>query len=251
MNDPSNDFLAASNSHKGYWTHLDEIENVRRHHGDFDAGEDGMDKSINRPFRNGASILAHVHARVAAAKKSVQICSPYADFTDAEIAFIKELAARGVKVEILSNSIMTSDNMPAQVIVDKRVGPAFKGIANITVFEFGKIDAVTLGGTVPYGKLHAKFVVVDGEWVFDGTWNGDPRSRNLNSETFQKIRSIGLGQDFNDFFDFLTAQSHIFDSPEYYAIRTNPKLGKMKLEIAAHQGTLQQIFNFLGVTWLL
>ncbi len=251
MNDPNNDYMDPKNSHKGAWTHLDEIENIRRHHGDMDAGVQGMAQSVNRQYINGSSIIAHVHARVMAAKKSVKICSPYADFTEEEIAYIKQIAARGIKVEILSNSIMTSDNMPAQVIVDKKVGPAFAGIENITVYEYGKSDAVTLGGTKPYGKLHAKFIIVDDEWVFNGTWNGDPRSRNLNSETFQKIRSIGLGKDFADFYDYLTSSSHVFGSPEYLAIRTNPKLGKMKLTVAAHQGTLDEIINYLHLEWML
>ncbi|MDE3246446.1 MAG: phospholipase D family protein [Acidobacteriota bacterium] len=123
------------------------------------------------------------------ARRRVTIQSPYLILSPKGLAFFRELVRRGVEVRISTNSLASTDNFQAFSGYQKQRKAILK--AGIHVFEF-KPEPAIQGDLVPRsarGKgqrptlsLHAKTLVVDGETLFVGTFNLDPRSANLNTE---------------------------------------------------------------------
>jgi putative cardiolipin synthase len=150
----------------------------------------------DRPGKNdGAAqdtgISAELAKLVAAARNRIVIQSPYLVLSDEALALFRDATARGVRVRINTNSLASTDNLPA-----------FGGYRNqreellklgLELYEY-RPDAASqnvarknaLAGqlmpTTPIYGLHAKTVVLDGEITFIGTFNLDPRSQNLNTE---------------------------------------------------------------------
>jgi putative cardiolipin synthase len=124
------------------------------------------------------------------AEKRILIQSPYLVLSDAAIELFGRARTRGVQVRINTNSLASTDNLPA-----------FRGYRNqrkkllemgFEIYEY-KPDAATqrlqmrtaagAGGTAPITALHAKTMVVDSKVAYIGTFNFDPRSENLNTES--------------------------------------------------------------------
>ena len=155
-----------------------------------------------------------------------------------------------VRIEIVTNSVMTSDNFFTQAIIDMEMAPrllltpemqevwrskAEKGELNpefveseewkkqidhpqIFIYETGKADSVLLGGSTYYGKLHAKFIL--GEDVgFIGTSNFDYRSNLYNNELGFFFRSPELREDAIAVFDSLKSTSYRWGTKEWLHMR--------------------------------
>jgi cardiolipin synthase C len=123
------------------------------------------------------------------AKRSVTIQSPYLIPNDTVIRLFKEVIARGVKVRISTNSMANNDNLKAVSGYLKRRKEILK--AGVQVFEFKPQPGIQnklqerykISKEKPVFVIHAKTMVVDGEKLFIGTFNLDPRSMNLNTES--------------------------------------------------------------------
>jgi putative cardiolipin synthase len=124
------------------------------------------------------------------ARQEIIICNAYfipsIDFVDA----IRAAANRGVRVIILSNSPETND-LPAMSMVGR---DTYKDILAINEENMTREN----GGTVQIwewygqrydrdrqteGTIHAKYAVFDRRYALVGSYNLDPRSERLNSET--------------------------------------------------------------------
>lgn len=124
------------------------------------------------------------------ARKSVTIQSPYLIPDDSTLMLFKSLTDRGVDVRISTNSMANNDNLQAiSGYLNRR-----KDIlaAGVKVFEFKPEPGIQKKLQERYGKfaqdhpifvIHAKTLVIDGDKVFIGTFNLDPRSMNLNTES--------------------------------------------------------------------
>lgn len=126
---------------------------------------------------------------VTSAKKRVVIQSPYCVLTEKALAALADLVKKGVSVRIVTNSLAASDNLMASSGYLKQRGRLLA--AGIELFEFRpdarvwrELMAKTrpAGAPTPIFAVHAKTLVVDGETVFIGTFNLDPRSAHLNTE---------------------------------------------------------------------
>jgi cardiolipin synthase C len=133
------------------------------------------------------------------ARQRVVIQSPYLVVSDEALALLRELRARGVEVRISTNSLASTDNLPA-----------FSGYRNqraqllamgLRIHEYKPAPAVQaqliqrLTATptpAPVFSLHAKTMVIDGRTVVIGTFNFDPRSQNLNTEVGVVVRDEAL-----------------------------------------------------------
>ena len=110
--------------------------------------------------------------------------------SDEAITLFQELIDRGVKIRINTNSLPASDNLAATSGYSRqREGLLAMGV---DIYEFKPYPALAkrimqrykrLKGKNPVFAIHAKTLVVDSEVVFIGTYNLDPRSQNLNTET--------------------------------------------------------------------
>ncbi len=154
------------------------------------------------------------------------------------------------RYEMITNSVLTSDNFPAQSIVDMDMAPrmlldrkhkkawqgdieqgelnaelveseAWQALINhpqLFIYETGRNDDVYLGGDKHYGKLHSKYLVGD-EYGFVGTANFDYRSRLFNNEMGFFFLSPGLRQDLIDDFELLKSESYRWGTPEWLQMR--------------------------------
>lgn len=166
----------------------------------------------------------------------------------------------GVSIEVITNSVMTSDNFFTQAIIDMDMAPRmlltpelttawqsgldegefnpdvvesdeWKAVINhpqVFIYQTGKLDSVLLGnGTTHYGKLHAKFIL--GETIgFIGTSNFDYRSNLYNNEMGFFFRSPELNQDLLEIFDWLKATSYRWGTPEWLQMRKELMAGDSK-----------------------
>lgn len=156
----------------------------------------------------------------------------------------------GNVLEIVTNSVLTSDNFFTQAIIDMDTAPRllltpefekqwqqplkkselnhelveskeWQGMISnprIRIYQTGKIDSNLLGGEVAYGKLHAKFYLND-VVGFIGTTNLDYRSRLFNNEMGYFFTSEELINDLIDEFETLKSQSYLWGSPEWLEMR--------------------------------
>jgi putative cardiolipin synthase len=123
------------------------------------------------------------------AKSRVIIQSPYLVMPKGGLDLFKELISRGVKVSIVTNSLASTDNPYAFSGYSKQRQKILD--TGIDVYEYRPNPAVQRELFRRYAKveqkppvfaIHAKTLVVDGETLFVGTFNLDPRSANLNTE---------------------------------------------------------------------
>ena len=186
------------------------------------------------------------------------------------------------QVNIITNSVLTSDNFLAQSVIDMDLAPRLllspklrkawlnsleegelnpdliesdewkKQINNpkINIYEMGRLDSAKLGnGNKHYGKLHAKLIMGD-KASFVGTSNLDYRSRLYNNEMGFYIEDSSIQQDLNNIFEDLKKDSYRWGTPEWLQMR------KEVIEQGGFKGwsTKRQrfIYNFListGLIW--
>ena len=136
-------------------------------------------------------------ALVNKSKKSIMIQSPYLITTAEGTALFAAAVKRGVKVQILTNSLASTDNLDAFSGYQRCRADLLK--AGVQIYEFRPDAAIrykVMTGALqkklnykPVFGLHAKSMVVDGETTVIGTFNLDPRSANLNCECISIIHS--------------------------------------------------------------
>jgi len=190
----------------------------------------------------------------------------------------------GGRLEVITNSVLTSDNFFAQSIIDMELGPRLllsaelkkawlsglrsgemdqtltksdewkKQINNpqIFIYQTGKLDAQLLGhGDAHYGKLHAKFIV-DGNGGFVGTSNFDYRSRLFNNEMgfFYENRKVDTILD--SFFEALKATSYRWGTPEWLQMRKEVmQVRGLKGWSTRNQRGIYKFMRATGLDWLI
>jgi len=146
-----------------------------------------------------------LEAIIGAPKEDVALVSSYFVPTAAGVDAFVEMAARGVTVRILTNSLDATD----VAVVHAGYAKWRKDLleAGITLYEMRRLSPET-GHSKSAGSfsssassLHAKTFAVDGEQVFIGSFNFDPRSANLNTESGLVIDSPRFARQIAAAFD--------------------------------------------------
>ena len=226
---------------------------------------------------------------------TTRIVSPYlflAQYKDKDGNIIVDEAAAArawldehpqARIEIMTNSVLTSDNFSSQSIIDMDTAPrllldqetrdAWRALKaddelsgsltssaawqeqvnhpRLVVYETGRLDSAKLGdGQTHYGKLHAKFFL-DNRIGFVGTTNFDYRSRLYNSEMGYFFKSEALADDLNQAFDYLVGISYRWGSPEWLELRRKTIDAKgMKGWSTKHQRKVYKTLKATGLHWL-
>lgn len=158
-------------------------------------------KNTSGGFRGGGRSTDMLVDVVRQAEKSITIQSPYLVFPDGGIEFFAQLVRKGVEVRIVTNSMAATDNLMAFSGYSKQRRKILK--AGIKVHEFRPDPAIQrelinryerLKKHVPTFAIHAKTMIIDGELLFIGTFNLDPRSANLNTEIGVMIKNRKLAR---------------------------------------------------------
>lgn len=223
----------SSNMSKMKVNFLNEIQNLSRRNAF--TNPEASTNPKNRP--NGASVLDNVRELIKNAKESIEIVSPYLYLYPEEMTLLKNwlLADPKRKLTIISNSLYSADNVAAQALTDRETGPLFQATFNTPDLKerakflaFGKTDGTLFGGDKFYGKLHAKYLVVDGEHSLVTSSNGDPRSRYLNSEVGLLVHGKEIAAPLQKEIKALIDSSVEWGSAQWQAVRRHPSL-KTKL----------------------
>ncbi|RLA11887.1 MAG: phospholipase [Gammaproteobacteria bacterium] len=182
-------------------------------------------------------------------------------------------------MEIITNSVLTSDNFSAQSVIDMNMAPrlllteemqaAWLDLSEesdltpelvkseewrelvshprLMIYELGRLDARELGGDVDYGKLHSKYIIMD-DMGFVGTTNFDTRSALINNEMgffFEgKEQALILDADF----DLLKSRSYLWGSPEWLEFRRRVfELDGLKGSTAENQRAIYKTLRIIGL----
>ena len=188
-----------------------------------------------------------------------------------------------MKLEIVTNSVLTSDNFFTQAIIDMDMAPRmlltdelteawqsglesgelnpdvveseeWEKLVNhpqIFIYQTGGIDSVELGGAVYYGKLHAKFII--GEDVgFIGTSNFDYRSNLYNNEMGFFYQDDELKADLDKVFELLKSTSTRWGTPEWLEMRRKTmESDSKKAGPARKQRIIFKAIRGLGLEYLI
>lgn len=150
-------------------------------------------------------LYGHMQEAVGEIKVKFDGVSAYFVPGAAGVKAFTELEERGVQVRMLTNALEATDVLPVHAGYAKRRKKLLK--SGVELYELRRqvaADAVSnkLG---PFGSsgasLHAKTFAVDGERIFVGSFNFDPRSARLNTEMGLLIESPWMAQGLHAAFD--------------------------------------------------
>jgi len=160
------------------------------------------DTWFNYSLGGGGDSTAALAQLLSSAQDNVVIQSPYLILSDDAWDLFKAALARGVKIKINTNSLSSSDNLPAFSGYSAQIDELLE--AGVEIYEY-RHDAQRRYELVnqysqykdkdlPIFSLHAKTMVVDDSIVYIGTFNLDPRSENLNTEVGVIAKHVELAR---------------------------------------------------------
>ena len=137
------------------------------------------------------------------AELSIVIQSPYLILTDEAEDLLRKKIEQGVKVRISTNSMASTDNLQAFSGYKNQRSRLLK--LGMEIYEYNpeaknqaelmqRNEALAKSGHQPIFAIHAKSAVIDGKVAYIGTFNLDPRSINLNTETGVIIHDVQLAK---------------------------------------------------------
>ena len=188
---------------------------------DVSLAADTPTKSKSRDSGRLPSLTAKFIATLKSARNEVVLFSPYFIPGERGVAELKALRKRGVRVTIVTNSIVTSD----EPLVSAAFLPYREKLleAGVRIFE---LDADSLAGDRKLrntrgghsGRLHAKLGIIDRQVVLAGSMNLDLRSAFTNTEIGMRVHSAEMAERLLSFID-------IEHSPVVHELRLKPEGG--------------------------
>jgi putative cardiolipin synthase len=126
-----------------------------------------------------------------AAKTDVVMHAAYFIPQDDMLGLLREITTRGTRVQVLTNSLASIDEIPAMAgIANRRVAVLGCGVnlAEMNAYAADRKQYIHARRMTPLG-MHTKGFVVDERLSFIGSYNMDPRSKYINTETGVIIHS--------------------------------------------------------------
>lgn len=145
---------------------------------------DSPDKVIASKAEDAKKITDSLRHTVLGAEKSLLVVSPYFVPLKTGIESLSALQDSGVQVDIITNSLASSDH----VLVHSGYAPSRKPLLEHGVRIFEIREDLEIRGTksektkTANSSLHTKAFITDERYFFIGSFNWDPRSANLNTE---------------------------------------------------------------------
>lgn len=145
-----------------------------------------------------------VSSIIANTQESLYISSPYFVPGKSGVVMMSDFNAKGVSVNIITNSLASTDVTAAHSGYRRYRESLLKG--GVELYEYKPTaKGRSLLSRFRKGKqrssLHAKYVVSDEQYLFIGSSNIDPRSENLNTEIGMVINSEKLATEVIALFD--------------------------------------------------
>jgi len=157
---------------------------------------DEVAADIGMLAQTGAQVRLLVAQTIQRAQREVLIVSPYLIPGSAGLAGIATMRRRDVQFTLLTNSLATTDEPFVHLSYSKYRAALLR--EGVTLYEWapagGRRVVRELVAGAPVLRLHAKAAIIDREWVFMGSMNLDPRSRDINTEFGLLVRSPELAE---------------------------------------------------------
>lgn len=137
--------------------------------------------------------------------RGFDLVSPYFVPTESGVAAFAALVEQGVRIRVLTNALEATDVPLVHSGYAKRRKALLRAGVELYEMRASNDDTVKIRGKGRFGSsgssLHAKTFAVDGERLFVGSFNFDPRSFNLNTELGFLIDSPAMAQEVSRVFD--------------------------------------------------
>jgi putative cardiolipin synthase len=166
---------------------------------------DRPEKMLHEKGEKEYQLAPQLKPYVDGVRKELIIFSPYFVPGEAGTAFLTGLAARGVRVRILTNSLASNDVSVVHAGYAKYRKPLLRG--GVELYEMNnkltreqREEKKGVGGSSK-ASLHAKSFVFDRGQVFVGSMNLDPRAVIHNTEIGVVLASPEIAQGMGDWFD--------------------------------------------------
>ncbi|TSH92053.1 phospholipase D family protein [Verticiella sediminum] len=139
-------------------------------------------------------LVAHIAEQAGQATRAFTMISPYfVPGSQGERALVQAVQ-RGIRVEILTNSLASNDVMAVHSGYARYRKPLLEaGVALRELMPFGPSESSLFGSSG--ASLHTKAYVVDDDSAFVGSFNFDPRSVRLNTEMGVRFRHPELARE--------------------------------------------------------
>jgi putative cardiolipin synthase len=155
-----------------------------------------------------SNVLKAITPAMQSTRKELTIISPYFVPGEDGTRFLVDIA-QDRQVRILTNSLVANDVAAVHGGYSRSREALLAG--GVRLFEMKPVG----NQDVPYslrgssgGSLHTKALSVDGERLFVGSYNLDPRSTSLNCEQGVMVASAPLARQFEGFFDRQTTGTY-------------------------------------------
>jgi putative cardiolipin synthase len=161
-------------------------------------------KTLDRTERTDVLLLSRLTA--GATRSTFDLVSPYFVPGEKGSAYLEGLARSGVRVRVLTNSFAATDVSVVHAgYAKRREGLAAAGVRLFELKGTGQPAERDERGRSRSGSspssLHAKTFAADGERIFVGSFNFDPRSALLNTELGLVIESPAIAGRLSAAFD--------------------------------------------------
>jgi len=200
----------------------------------------------NRPRLRESYIQQAYVKLIERAQREALIANAYFVATPSLTQALTDAARRCVAVRLITNSPETND-LPEISLVGRghfsellsvnastEVAACPNGDAGLRIWEWvgQSADEASRG----QGTMHSKYAVFDGERSLVGSYNLDPRSERLNSETAlafhepvltQQLRALFLGNDLRFSREITAAEAATFERPESVIERFRKSIGHL------------------------
>jgi len=170
---------------------------------------DDPEKLVHKVSQDQQVLVNYLSEIAVQAKSEIIVVTPYFVPGEAGVAFWQDIAAKGVRVVILTNSLASNNHTAVHSGYAKYREPMLRAGTELYEARANAVAQVHGGaGVVPeHLTLHTKGVIIDREIVFAGSLNMDPRSIDINSEMGVVIRSPDLANSL--------AEEILEDLPEF------------------------------------
>jgi putative cardiolipin synthase len=160
---------------------------------------DSPDKGVVKRADTAGSILTPLAESLRSAEKKLVIVSPYFVPRKSGVESLARFRERGIDVTIITNSLAANN----QFTVHGGYAPSRKPLLRkgVRIYEV-RPDADVSGSELVAASgatatLHTKAFIVDDREIFIGSFNFDPRSAYLNTESGLIIRSPVMARNFD------------------------------------------------------
>ena len=144
-----------------------------------------FDSPPGGPQGASRSVAGELYRLMAGARSDLVVVSGYLVPDRELLDLFSELTNRGVRVRVLTNSMMSNDLGFVHTGYRRHRWGLLKSGVELYEWRGGNLGTVT---------LHTKAIVVDEEFTFVGSYNLDPRSRWINYENGIVVRSVAVAR---------------------------------------------------------